>query len=361
MTIFGYAGAAARAQVDVQDAHITVSLRGVDAAAPGVAWASGSDGTILRTEDGGYVWQLCAVPPGGAKLDFRGVQAFDAKTAVIMSSGPGDQSKIFKTTDGCQTWKMVFDDPDENGFFDALRHVTSHQMYLMGDPINGKFAMFFSPDAGSSWFIADDPGLEAEKGAGAFAASNSSLTSVGNVLIAGTGGSAGAAVYATYGKCPEGAAKDAACPIAWVKTAVPMAGGSAGAGVFSVAARTATSLSGIMTTVLVAVGGDYSKPDDALGSAAWSKDGGKHWSASEALPGGYRSAVVFDSARQAWLAVGPNGMDISFDDGRHWSPVKASATGPQAGSDLGWNAIAIPFVVGAKGRIGRLRPEVFAH
>ncbi len=361
VTIFGYANVAARAQVDIEDGHTSVSLRGVDAVAPGVAWVSGSDGTILRTEDGGYVWQACAVPAGGAKLDFRGVQGFDAKTAVVMASGPGQQSKIFKTSDGCQTWKMVFGDPDENGFFDALRRVTSKQMYLMGDPVNGKFATFFSPDAGSSWFIADDPGLDAEKGAGAFAASNSSLISVGNMLIAGTGGSAGAAVYVTYGKCPESATKNAACPMAWARTKVPMADGGAGAGVFSIAARTRTSLSGTMTTILVAVGGDYSKPDVSAGSAAWTDDGGKHWTIPQTLPHGYRSAVAFDSAAQAWLAVGPNGMDVSFDDGRRWSPVKSAATGPQAASDLGWNAISLPFVVGARGRIGKLRPEVFAH
>lgn len=354
-------GVSASAQVDVEDAHTTASLRGVDAVAPGVAWASGSNGTVLRSEDGGYVWQACAPPPGAAKLDFRGVQAFDAQTAVVMASGPGEQSKIFKTTDGCQSWKMVFDDPDEGGFFDALRRVTSRQMYVMGDPVGGKFAMYFSPDQGSSWFIADDPGLEAEKGAGAFAASNSSVLSVGNSLFAATGGTAGAAVYASYAQCVQGAAKDAACPMAWARSLVPMAGGSEGSGVFSLAGRTSSGMSGTLTTNLVAVGGDYSKPDAAAGTAAWSRDGGKHWTAATTMPHGYRSAVAFDLKAQAWLAVGPNGMDVSFDDGKNWRAVKASASGPQAGSDAGWNAISLPFVVGARGRIGKVRPEVFTR
>lgn len=326
--------------------------------APGVAWASGSDGTVLRSEDGGSVWQRCAVPKGAARLDFRGVQGFDAQTAVVMASGPGASSKIFKTADGCQTWKLVFEDPDEGGFFDALRKVTSKQMYLMGDPVGGKFAMFFSPDAGSSWFIADDPGLEAGDGAGAFAASNSSLIALGNVLFAGTGGNAGAHLYATYGKCATGAAKDAACPMAWAKTRVPMAGGSAGAGVFSIAGRTIAGMSGTMTTVLVAVGGDYEKPDATAGTAAWSRDGGQHWTAAMTMPHGYRSAVAFDAQTQTWLTVGPNGMDVSFDDGKTWKPVIA-AGGAQAGSDLGWNAISLPLVVGVKGRIGTVRPEIF--
>ncbi len=65
------------AQWTLQDAHTTADLRGIDNVGNGVAWASGTDGTILRTEDAGFVWQLCAKPPGGEHLDFRGIQAFD--------------------------------------------------------------------------------------------------------------------------------------------------------------------------------------------------------------------------------------------------------------------------------------------
>ena len=123
---------------------------------------------MLRTEDGGYLWQTCTVPSGAEKLDFRGVQGFDAKTAVVMASGPGALSKVYRTTDGCQSWTLVFSNPDEKGFFDALKKVTGKQMYLLGDPVDGNFAMFFSPDMGASWFIADDPGRAALQGCGRF-------------------------------------------------------------------------------------------------------------------------------------------------------------------------------------------------
>ncbi len=86
-----------------------------------MAWASGTNGTVLRTEDGGYLWQACAVPPGAEHLDFRGIQAFDANTAIVMSSGKGDLSRLYKTTDGCQTWKLVFTNPDKDGFWDAIQ------------------------------------------------------------------------------------------------------------------------------------------------------------------------------------------------------------------------------------------------
>ena len=124
----------AKAQWNIEDSHTTASLRGLDSVGDGVAWASGTNGTILRTEDGGYVWQLCAIPSGAEKLDFRGIQAFDANTAIVMSSGKGDLSRLYKTTDGCQTWKLIFTNPDKDGFWDAL--VTSKGSgLLIGDPV----------------------------------------------------------------------------------------------------------------------------------------------------------------------------------------------------------------------------------
>jgi len=354
MLFCGWAGVAA-AQFAILDGHTTSSLRGVDALSAEIAWASGSGGTVLLTTDSGATWKHCTVPPDAEKLDIRGVQGFDAKTAVVMASGKGPASAIYKTTDGCATWKMVFANPDADGFFDALRKVTGRQMYLMGDPVGGKFAMFYSADQGTTWYIADDPGLEADKGEGAFAASNSGLIAVGSTLYFGTGGAPAAHVYNTYGKCAEGAAKGVACPLAWERHEAPVANGSAGAGVFSVAGRATGSMSGAMKQVVVAVGGDYEKSTDGSGTAAFTLDG-KTWAAAAAPPHGYRSAVVFVSAMQTWIAVGPNGTDISRDDGKNWTALKPSAT-DTADCDKGWNAVSLPFVVGAKGKIGKLEPE----
>ena len=64
-----------QAQFTLQNSNTTADLRGIHNAGGGVAWASGTNGTVLRTEDGGYVWQSCSMPPGAEKLDFRGIQA----------------------------------------------------------------------------------------------------------------------------------------------------------------------------------------------------------------------------------------------------------------------------------------------
>lgn len=104
--------------------------------------------------------------------------------------------------------------------------------------------------------------------------------------------------------------------------------------------------------MLVAVGGDYLDVNQRRGTCSTSSDGGRRWRKCKQPPGGYRSAVAFDGAAQAWIAVGPTGTDISFDDGQHWKPLTANG---DADADRDWNALSLPFVVGSHGRIARLQ------
>jgi photosystem II stability/assembly factor-like uncharacterized protein len=61
----------AHSQWQILDSHTTADLRGIDNVGKGVVWASGSNGTVLRSEDAGYMWQTCAIPPGAEHLDFH--------------------------------------------------------------------------------------------------------------------------------------------------------------------------------------------------------------------------------------------------------------------------------------------------
>ena len=65
----------AHAQWQLQPVPTTADLRGIDNVGNGIAWASGTNGTILRTTDSGGHWQLCTSPPNAEHLDFRGIQA----------------------------------------------------------------------------------------------------------------------------------------------------------------------------------------------------------------------------------------------------------------------------------------------
>jgi photosystem II stability/assembly factor-like uncharacterized protein len=362
------------AQWDMETSHTTASLRGIHSVGNGVAWASGTDGTVLRTEDGGYVWQLCAIPPGAEKLDFRGIQAFDENTAIVMSSGTGDLSRLYKTTDGCQTWKLLFTNPEKEGFWDAIYFLDPNNGILFGDPavgFDGNYALRLrvTHNGGQTWPPITDPetsspgkNLMPVAKEGFFAASNSNATSSGGWLWMGTGkgrifrrrlytdpANKTSAFQASY--C-AGAVESISqsCGIPWTDWKIadntPLTSSGDTSGVFSIHFRNPEEG--------IAVGGDYQKPNATTFNATWSTDGGNTWQSPTIPPHGFRSAVAYDPTQKLWITVGPNGTDISRDDGKNWTPLKPGPQEPPD-ADKNWNALSLPFVVGPHGRIGRLR------
>ena len=317
----------------MQDSGTTAGLRGVDSVDGKVAWASGTEGTVLRTIDGGEHWTKCAVSDAasdGATLDFRGVQAWDAQTAIVMSSGTGDKSRLYKTIDSCKTSTLLYTNPDKDGFWDSVRVDDKMTFMILGDPVDGQFSVFNTNDGGKSWSKTQYPGLRSETGEGAFAASNSSLLVnwADGIAAFGTGGPSGARLFWNCDPCKRDALWTAAPLMSFPK--------GASAGVFSLNLRDWHRWA--------AVGGDYKKPNETSGTAAYSKDGGKTWTASTKPPHGFRSAVQWSRDLKAWIAAGTNGSDVSYDDGKTWTPIE----------DGNWNALSLPFVVGPKGRIAKL-------
>jgi hypothetical protein len=331
----------------------TADLRGIDSVNGSIAWASGTDGTVLRTEDAGYLWQRCTTPPNAEHLDFRGIQAFDANTAIVMSSGPGDQSRLYKTTDGCQTWTLLFTNPDKEGFWDAIQFSDASGLLsgiVAGDPVNEKFPLWWIvPEYKSPANAKESP--KAHSGEAAFAASNSSLFVYSETFWLGTGGIGGAHVIRKVVHGGDG--------IGWVNypsTDVPVGQYTESSGIFSLAfavdgrPRPASIKRGI------AVGGDYLKPNDSTSTAAFTTDGGKTWLPSTTPPHGFRSAVAYDPNTKTWITIGPNGTDISTDDGRNWHALHPAAN-EDPDADQHWNALSLPYAVGPHGRIGLLNPN----
>src|SRR4051794_5093097 len=246
-------------------------LRGIHNAGGGIVWASGSGGTVLRSEDDGLLWQKCAVPPGAAKLDFRAVWAWDAKHAVAMSSGSGDASRLYETTDGCATWHVLLRNPDAAGFWDGLVFAGPHGL-LTGDPVYGRFTVFRTVDGGQHWLRETSAQLAADKrGEGIFAASNSALAvrPPGPNFIFGTGGIGGPRVFTANPLHSLDGKQDS---WTWTVTRAPLARGTESAGILSLAFRNLQAG--------VAVGGDYKRPQASDGTAVFTSDGGVHWTLS---------------------------------------------------------------------------------
>jgi photosystem II stability/assembly factor-like uncharacterized protein len=323
---------------------IDTNLRGLSVVAPPrgaagamVIWASGSSGVVLKSIDGGKNWERIVVP-GGEELDFRGVRAFSSASAYVMSSGSGDKSKIFKTTDGGATWKMQFTDTRAAFFLDAIACDGEMKCAALSDPVDGKFVIVRTTD-GETWQIAPSAGMpDAQKDEGAFAASNSSLVTFHNSkrgdarsLAFATGGPNGARVFLSpdFGET-------------WTTTDTPLAGGSAAAGIFS--------LLRLGSGEFVIVGGDYKSPASAERTAAISSDSGKKFALARTQPAGYRSSVA-SMGGEGLLAAGPGGADESTDAGANWKPLELTGMNVVA-SVLVHGGVEI-WSAGAKGTIER--------
>jgi hypothetical protein len=347
--VFFGAPAPAHAQWQIERSRTTAGLRGIHAVSANIAWASGTNGTVLRTLDGGQHWQACSVPTGANRLDFRSVWAWDGDHAMVMSSGPGSESRLYSTHDGCRTWILVFANPDAGGFWDGLQFDGTRFGVILGDPVQGSFTMFVTYDGGGQWTRQVNPCLRTmDPKQGAFAASNQSLTivpiedansspgtSVNHRIWFGTSGGwlygfelapLEMISYTNGNSAANGCAHVLALPLA--------SKGSAG-GIFALAFH--GKVDG------VAVGGDYSQPRNGTNSAASTTDD-IHWRLALHPPAGYRSAVAWNVTDGSWIAAGPTGSDISWDNGSTWRPL-----------DHGdWNALSLPFAVGPDGRIARL-------
>lgn len=171
--------ALAQSGPQVQLSHTTESLRGVSAVSRQVAWASGTHGTYLRTVDSGKTWTPAQVPEAST-LDFRAVVALSADEAFLMSAGPGDQSRIYHTSDAGRHWQLQFTNSNPKGFFDSMAFWDSRHGVVLGDPIpDEKGQLHFEAvmtDDGETWNPISSAQLPlALEGEGAFAASNTCI------------------------------------------------------------------------------------------------------------------------------------------------------------------------------------------
>ena len=129
-------------------------LRGLSAVSPRVAWASGSLGTVLRTVDRGETWHNVS-PPDVAALQFRDIEAFDAKRAVILSIGSGEDSRVYVTSDAGEHWRLTFVNDDPEAFYDCMTFFDRRHGLALSDPVDGRFRIIATDDGGQSWRALD--------------------------------------------------------------------------------------------------------------------------------------------------------------------------------------------------------------
>lgn len=342
LTLLLASTAPAQFATGLQVSNTTESLRGVSALSRDIVWASGTRGTYLRTTDG-RTWAAAQVP-GGETLDFRGVVAFSAAEAFLMSAGSGDLSRIYHTADAGRTWQLQFANSNPKGFFDSMVFWDRTHGMVLGDPVPDesgtlKFELLFTDD-GQTWHTMPTSQLPpAVEGEGAFAASN---TCIAILRTEGNGHTPGHNIwFATGGKVAR-VFHSADRGKTWQAFETPIVHGLDSSGIFSIAFR--DEQHGVIA------GGDYKHPNDEVANLATTDDGGRtwRWESSRDLRG-HISAVALDRTDPKRIFfVGPD--YVAVWQKRRW--VEDAGQKFYAGSPYpGGGAV----FVGPKGAIGAIR------
>ncbi len=304
-----------------------ISFRGLSVVDDKVIWASGNLATIAKSIDGGKTFQFTQIK-GYEKSDFRDIEAFDDKRAVIMCSG--SPSYILTTNDGGQNWKEVYSNTDTACFLDAMDFWDNKNGMVIGDPIHGHFFLMRTKDGGETWQELDTSKIpESLEGESLFAASGTSLK-CWNPDYFGfvTGGKYSRLLY--YSEKMD----------TWYAESIQIAKGSASKGAFSFT---------LDESQFHMVGGDYLNDTSGVNACASITYFDEGFSFPENV-NGYRSCIEMIGEFK-FIAVGTNGVDYL---------LQFKKTGWQKISNLGFHVVKkakkgkAVFVAGSKGKIGKL-------
>ncbi|MET0636514.1 MAG: YCF48-related protein [Chitinophagaceae bacterium] len=303
------------------------SLRGLSVVNDNVLWVSGSHGMVGRSTNAGKNWKWTIVK-GFEKTEFRDIEAFDANVAIIMAVG--EPAYMLKTTDGGETWKVVFENKTKGMFLDAMDFSNNQDGMVIGDPIDGRAFMAITNNSGNTWEqITEAPRLDS--GEAFFAASGSNLRFFSNnnyLLVSG-----GLSSHLIAGS---------------KKTLLTLKQGTESTGANSIDVYD-NGNSQRRSKRMIIVGGDFAHPDSTTGNCIYTTDAGKKWRVPKTPPHGYRSSVEYLSDKVI-ICCGINGIDLSTDAGKNWTLI----------SKEGFNTCRIArigtavFLVGNKGKVARL-------
>jgi hypothetical protein len=298
------------------------SLRGLSVVTDKVVWVSGSAGTVGRSVDGGETWTWMTVK-GFEKTDFRDIEAFDARTAIIM--GIASPAYILKTVDGGDNWKVVYENKDTSMFLDAMEFWNEQSGIVIGDPIGDKIFIARTFNGGETWRgIPTENIPTADKGEAFFASSGTNVRKL----------TKGEAVFVSGGLRARLFIRDK-------KIDLPILQGKESTGANSIAVKNKKTM--------IIVGGDFTTKDSANKNCLITLDGGETFTEPVTGPHGYRSCVEY-LKKKNWISCGLNGVDYSIDEGQNWTWISKESFHAVRKAKKG-KAV---YFSGGGGRIGKL-------
>jgi photosystem II stability/assembly factor-like uncharacterized protein len=302
------------------------SIRGLSVVDDSIAWISGSRGNIAITTDGGKTWAWQQVK-GFEQADFRDIEAFSNKEAIIMSSGT--PALILKTTDGGANWQVKYRNTDTAYFLDAMDFDSSNHGLVLGDPIKNKFLLLETNDGSETWHpFKNQP--DAIPGEAAFAASGTCLRISNGEINIVSGGPVAHLLTANI--------KTAV----WSSVDLPITHGASSKGAFSIANKT------------IIVGGNYSKDKktDSVANILTTNTKGKLiYNVVDKGPAGYQSCVELIN-KNIYLSTGTSGSNITTDNGKTWAKIDNTSYNVCQKAKKG----KLVLLAGDGGKIGALIP-----
>lgn len=315
-------------KVEILHSGLKTNIRGLSVVNNNVIWVSGSNGMVGRSSNAGKNWKWMTVK-GFEKKDFRDIEAFDANTAIIMAIE--DPAYILKTTDGGDSWKVVYENKTKGMFLDAMDFRDPRNGMVIGDPVDGKFFMARTTDGGNTWNeLPAEERFAADSGEAFFAASGTNIRMLYN----------GSVIIASGGKNSR---------LFYDKTTsdVPMTKGKETAGTNSIAVY--DNYKKNKANKIVIVGGDFTADSLVTNNCYISNNGGKTWDRPKTPPNGYRSCAEFLN-RETIVTCGLNGADYSFDGGKNFWSISNESFNVCRYARLG-NTV---YLAGNNGKIGKL-------
>ncbi len=132
----------------LQSSGTTQILKSVAAVDEMVCWIAGNSGTVLRTTDGGTTWLNGNPNPGIITGNVENIEAIDGDNAWC-STSPSINTIIYKTTDGGNSWVIVYS--QVGGFINGIHMVSASSGYAFGDPISNVWNILMTTNGGTNW------------------------------------------------------------------------------------------------------------------------------------------------------------------------------------------------------------------
>lgn len=209
---------------------------------------------------------------------------------------------LYKTGDKGQM-QLVYKEVGEKVFYDAIRFWNDQEGIAVGDSMEGCISVIITRDGGNNWKkipCSDLP--KAAEGEGAFAASNTNIETMGNKTWIATTHST---IYYSGDKGKT-----------WKVFETPIVKDKPTQGIYSLAFYD--------ENLGIAIGGDYTDPENNNANKAITRNGGLSWNlVAEGQHPGYKSCVRFvpHSGGEDIVALGFTGISYSKDMGTTWSSL----------------------------------------